>query len=63
MLGVIHYWWKVKLDVTNPMFYAAIVAVLLSARAWRAWQKQSTSLPRRTRVTESPAIKRSGQTG
>ena len=63
VLGVIHYWWKVKLDVTNPMYYAAVVAVLLSARAWRAWQKQSTSLPRRTRVAESPAIKRSGQPG
>jgi methionine sulfoxide reductase heme-binding subunit len=34
-LGVVHYWWKVKLDVTNPMYYAAIVAVLLGARLVR----------------------------
>jgi len=63
VLAVVHYWWKVKLDVTDPMIYAGIVAVLLSVRGWRAWQKQSTTLPRRTPVTESPAIKRSGQTG
>ena len=34
-LGVVHYWWKVKLDVTNPMVYAAIVAALLGARLVR----------------------------
>ena len=34
-LGVVHYWWKVKLDVTNPMYYAAIVAALLGARLVR----------------------------
>jgi sulfoxide reductase heme-binding subunit YedZ len=32
VLGVLHYWWKVKLDVTNPAIYAAIVAALLAAR-------------------------------
>jgi sulfoxide reductase heme-binding subunit YedZ len=35
MLGVVHYLWKVKLDVTNPLYYAAIVAVLLGVRAFR----------------------------
>jgi sulfoxide reductase heme-binding subunit YedZ len=34
-LGVVHYWWKVKLDVTNPMYYAAIVAALLGVRLVR----------------------------
>jgi methionine sulfoxide reductase heme-binding subunit len=34
--GVIHYYWLVKSDVRKPLFYAAIVTVLL---AWRigAW--------------------------
>lgn len=36
VLGVLHYWWKVKLDVTDPMFYAAIFAVLLGARVVRS---------------------------
>ena len=36
--GVIHYWWKVKLDVTDPMIYAAIVAILLGWRLVRAFR-------------------------
>lgn len=35
-LGVLHYWWLVKRDVTQPAIYAAIIAVLLGFRlAWR----------------------------
>lgn len=34
--GVIHYWWLVKRDVTQPAIYAVILALLLGARlAWR----------------------------
>jgi len=32
VLGVWHYWWQVKLDVTDPFIYAAILAVLLGYR-------------------------------
>ena len=32
MLGVWHYWWQVKKDVTEPLIYAVILAVLLGAR-------------------------------
>lgn len=46
-LGVVHYWWKVKLDVTDPMVYAAIVAVLLGARLVRwAVRRQSAGAAR-----------------
>jgi sulfoxide reductase heme-binding subunit YedZ len=47
ILGVIHYWWKVKLDVTNPMIYAAIVAILLGVRVAR-WiaRRQGTAAAR-----------------
>jgi methionine sulfoxide reductase heme-binding subunit len=31
-LGVVHYWWLVKADVSRPFAYGAIVAVLLGAR-------------------------------
>lgn len=37
-LGVLHYWWKVKLDVTDPALYAGLVAALLAVRVWRAVQ-------------------------
>jgi sulfoxide reductase heme-binding subunit YedZ len=46
--AVIHYWWKVKLDVTNPMFYAAIVAVLLGARVLRWIARRQTATATRT---------------
>lgn len=36
LLGVWHYWWQVKKDITEPLIYAAILAVLLGARVvWR----------------------------
>lgn len=31
-LGVVHYWWLVKADVSRPQIYAAIVATLLGFR-------------------------------
>ena len=43
VLAVIHYWWKVKLDVTNPMIYAALVAGLLGARLVRWMARRQTS--------------------
>jgi len=40
MLGVWHYWWQVKKDITEPFIYAVILTVLLGARvAWR-WQRR-----------------------
>lgn len=32
LLGVWHYWWQVKLDVRDPLIYAAILVVLLGYR-------------------------------
>jgi sulfoxide reductase heme-binding subunit YedZ len=37
-LGCWHFWWQVKKDVTEPLVYCAILAVLLGVRAWRAWR-------------------------
>jgi methionine sulfoxide reductase heme-binding subunit len=47
ILGVIHYWWKVKLDTTYPMYYGLVVGALLSARLWRAISKRQTATARR----------------
>jgi methionine sulfoxide reductase heme-binding subunit len=30
--GVVHYWWLVKKDITDPLIYAVILAVLLGFR-------------------------------
>jgi methionine sulfoxide reductase heme-binding subunit len=34
--AVIHFWWLVKADVTEPQRWAAILTVLLGLRAWWA---------------------------
>ena len=31
-LGVVHYWWLVKKDITQPAIFAAVLAVLLGFR-------------------------------
>ena len=41
MLAVLHFWWLVKLDVTWPIIYTAMLAVLLGMRLW--WRQRSTS--------------------
>ena len=46
ILGVVHYWWLVKRDITLPALYAALLASLLGIRAlWRV-QEQRLSRPR-----------------
>ncbi|MBI5612177.1 MAG: sulfoxide reductase heme-binding subunit YedZ [Gammaproteobacteria bacterium] len=41
--GVIHYWWLVKKDVTDPMIYALILALLLGYRLAVAARKRRVS--------------------
>ena len=38
-LGVWHYWWQVKQDITEPLIYALILTALLAPRAWWRWKK------------------------
>lgn len=35
-LAVLHYWWMVKADKSQPMLYAAVIVVLLGYRVARA---------------------------
>ena len=41
ILGVWHYWWQVKKDVTEPLIYAAVLAILLAARIIRHLHRRS----------------------
>ena len=43
--GVIHYYWSVKSDVRDPIFYAFLAAVLLGYRVWVAKFKKTASAP------------------
>ncbi len=36
--GVIHYWWLVKKDVTNPLIFAVLLSLLLGIRLFY-WQR------------------------
>ena len=40
ILGVIHYYWLVKSDVRKPLFYGALVAILLGYRVWAVVAKK-----------------------
>jgi len=44
ILGVAHYWWLVKADIRRPETYAAIVAILLSARVYYAFKKSRATV-------------------
>jgi sulfoxide reductase heme-binding subunit YedZ len=44
-LGVVHYWWLVKKDVTKPAIYAGVLAVLLGYRVF-AWLRERGRLQR-----------------
>jgi sulfoxide reductase heme-binding subunit YedZ len=50
--GVIHYYWLVKSDVRKPLFYAALVAILL------AWRLGDRFLRHRRQATTSDAPRR-----
>jgi len=39
--GVLHYYWRVKLDIRNPVAYAALLAVLLGFRVWDTIHRRS----------------------
>jgi sulfoxide reductase heme-binding subunit YedZ len=40
ILGIWHFWWQVKADFREPLIYAAIAAVLLGWRIWKARRKR-----------------------
>jgi sulfoxide reductase heme-binding subunit YedZ len=52
--GVIHFWWLVKADITEPRRWALGLAVLLGLRAWWAYRKRvAIAAPRRASAARS----------
>ncbi len=43
LAAVLHYFWKVKLDATYPVYYGIGVAVLLGFRVWRNFARKRAS--------------------
>jgi sulfoxide reductase heme-binding subunit YedZ len=40
VLGVWHYWWQVKKDISEPLVYSIILAVLLGFRIYKSRQRR-----------------------
>ncbi len=38
ILAIIHFWWMVKIDVTEPVIYSTLLAVLLGERLYRKFK-------------------------
>jgi len=53
VLGVIHYYWLVKSDVRKPLFYGALVAILLLWRLGSWISKQRSQAPVRVAATRA----------
>jgi len=47
---VIHYYWLVKSDVRKPLFYGALVAILLAWRLGTWFSKRRNQAPARVAV-------------
>ncbi|MEO0995883.1 MAG: protein-methionine-sulfoxide reductase heme-binding subunit MsrQ [Pseudomonadota bacterium] len=48
VLAVWHYWWQVKKDLSEPLIYAAVLALLFAVRLW---YRQRDSARRRSAAT------------
>ena len=53
--GVIHYYWKVKSDVRMPLFYGALVAILLLWRLGDWFFKRRSTLSAKLSPQHAPA--------
>jgi len=62
--GVVHYWWLVKLDVTEPRWYATVLAVLLGARLawWIAARRFEQAAPSARSANRPPGAGNGGAT-
>lgn len=44
VLGVLHYWWLVKKDITQPAIYAVVLAMLLGVRVYYWLEKRNRAI-------------------
>lgn len=60
VLGVVHFWWQVKLDVSEPLLYAFLLAVLLGVRLqhWREIEKKRRRASVNAKTTMAPTYQR-----
>ena len=56
ILGVIHFYWLVKSDITRPAQYGLVLALLLGFRLYHKWS--TAAAPRRGAVPSVPASRK-----
>lgn len=56
ILGVLHYLWLVKLDLREPLIYAAILFALLAMRIYWRWRPTPGPEKQSQRATERSAV-------
>lgn len=52
--GVIHYLWLVKKDLSEPLIYAVLLAILLGYRIWQSQRKKNPQTARSAMSTAEP---------
>lgn len=52
--GVIHYLWLVKKDLSEPLIYAVLLAILLGYRVWQSQRKKPPQTARSAMSTAEP---------
>ena len=58
LAAVLHYFWKVKLDTTNPIYYGIVVAALLSVRFFQsARRRQRAAAARPLPAASRPTVR------
>src|SRR5215471_158508 len=58
ILAVVHYWWQVKIDISDPLLYVVLLAVLLGVRVahWRSVERRRGSVD--AKPTVAPTYQR-----
>ena len=47
VLGVVHYWWLVKADISRPLTYGLVVGALLAFRIYWSRTRATSAAPAR----------------
>ncbi len=55
-LGVVHFWWLVKKDIREPLFYAVILAFLLGVRLFYKLRQMKLKIEKARKVKLSALI-------
>jgi methionine sulfoxide reductase heme-binding subunit len=60
ILAVVHYWWQVKIDVSDPLLYVVLLAVLLGVRVahWRSVERRRAAGSVDSKAAVAPTYQR-----